>query len=318
MYQYSAVEWLFIFYVYCVFGWVFETTVVSVQQRRFVNRGFLDGPMLPIYGFGASIMLHVALPLYDRPVALFFAGMVVATAFEYVVGVLMETIFKVKYWDYSTHRFQFQGRICLQSSIAWGVLSLVLPYWLHRPVERLIEWLPHVVLLVITGGVTIWFVWDVIDSTRTALDLARVVQEVDRLRTEADGLREQLRQQAAEARERLEEQAEETRAQLSDLYAETKWRLEESAERARTESDARMARLVESLPESTREQWQRVEENRLQMHLALMNAEDAMRQKITGMRAHNRRTLRGNPTLRSARFQGAVDDIRRILRENKK
>ena len=83
-----------------MFGWVFETTVVSVQQRRFVNRGFLDGPMLPIYGFGASIMLHVALPLYDRPVALFFAGMVVATAFEYVVGVLMETIFKVKYWDY--------------------------------------------------------------------------------------------------------------------------------------------------------------------------------------------------------------------------
>ena len=60
MYHYSAVQWLFIFYVYCVFGWIFETTVVSVQQRRFVNRGFLDGPMLPIYGFGLCALYLLA------------------------------------------------------------------------------------------------------------------------------------------------------------------------------------------------------------------------------------------------------------------
>lgn len=61
-----------------------------------VNRGFLRGPMLPIYGFGATIMLHVSLPLAGHPVQIYFAGLVVATAFEYVVGVLMERIFKVK------------------------------------------------------------------------------------------------------------------------------------------------------------------------------------------------------------------------------
>ena len=111
MYDYSAAQWLLIFYIYCFCGWVFESAVVSVQQKRPVNRGFLRGPMLPIYGFGATIMLHVSLPLAGHPVQIYFAGMVVATAFEYVVGVVMEAIFKVKYWDYSEHRFQFQGRI---------------------------------------------------------------------------------------------------------------------------------------------------------------------------------------------------------------
>ena len=111
VYDYSLWQWVLVFYLYCFLGWCFESTVVSVQQRHFVNRGFLRGPMLPIYGFGATILLHVSLPLYDKPAALFFASMIAATAFEYVVGVIMEKLFKVKYWDYSTHRFQFQGRI---------------------------------------------------------------------------------------------------------------------------------------------------------------------------------------------------------------
>ena len=106
-YDYSAWQWLLVFYLYCFLGWCFESTVVSVQQRHFVNRGFLRGPMLPIYGFGATILLHVSLPLYDKPVALFLASMAAATIFEYIVGVIMEKLFKVKYWDYSTHRFQF-------------------------------------------------------------------------------------------------------------------------------------------------------------------------------------------------------------------
>lgn len=86
-YSYSAPQWLLVFFLYCVLGWCFESTVVSVKQRHFVNRGFLRGPMLPIYGFGAVLLLHVSLPLYDRPAALFFASMAAATVFEYRDGI---------------------------------------------------------------------------------------------------------------------------------------------------------------------------------------------------------------------------------------
>ena len=121
MYAYSAAQWMLLFYFYCVVGWCFESTVVSFGERRFVNRGFLHGPMLPLYGTGAILLILVSIPLRGRsPVVLFLAGMIAATALEYVTGVVMEAIFGVKYWDYSTHRFQFQGRICLQSSLAWA------------------------------------------------------------------------------------------------------------------------------------------------------------------------------------------------------
>lgn len=96
-YSYSAAQWLLVFYLYCMLGWCFESTVVSVGQRRLVNRGFLRGPMLPIYGFGAVILLHVSLPLKQHPVWLYLASMIAATVFEYIVGVVMEKIFKVKY-----------------------------------------------------------------------------------------------------------------------------------------------------------------------------------------------------------------------------
>ena len=91
-YSYSAAQWLLVFYLYCMLGWCFESTVVSVGQRRLVNRGFLRGPMLPIYGFGAVILLHVSLPLKQHPVWLYLASMIAATVFEYIVGVVMEQL----------------------------------------------------------------------------------------------------------------------------------------------------------------------------------------------------------------------------------
>ena len=181
-YSYSAAQWLLVFYLYCMLGWCFESSVVSVGQRRLVNRGFLRGPMLPIYGFGAVILLHVSLPLKQHPVWLYLASMIAATVFEYIVGVVMEKIFKVKYWDYSKQRFQFQGYICLRSSLCWGFLGLILTSVIHPPIEKLVLGLPFIGLIVIDVLFSAAFISDVIVSVRSALDLAKVLEELDRLR----------------------------------------------------------------------------------------------------------------------------------------
>ena len=81
-YSYSAPQWLLVFFLYCVLGWCYESTVVSVKQRHFVNRGFLRGPMLPIYGFGAVILLHVSLPLKQHPVWLYLASMIAGSKYR--------------------------------------------------------------------------------------------------------------------------------------------------------------------------------------------------------------------------------------------
>ena len=125
MYTYTWYQWLAFFYVYCFLGWIFESTYVSLKQKRLVNRGFLRLPMLPLYGSGAVMMLWVSLPVRDSLPLVYISGFIAATALEYVTGAVMERLFKVRYWDYSSQPFQLHGYICLSSSIAWGFLTII-------------------------------------------------------------------------------------------------------------------------------------------------------------------------------------------------
>ena len=132
MYTYTWYQWLLIFYTYCFFGWIFESTYVSCKTRRFVNRGFLRLPMLPLYGTGAVMMLWVSLPLKHNVFLVYISGMIAATVLEYVTGWAMERLFKMKYWDYSNQRFNLNGYICLSSSVAWGFLTIFLTEIVNR------------------------------------------------------------------------------------------------------------------------------------------------------------------------------------------
>lgn len=118
MYTYTWYQWLTFFYLYCFFGWIFESTYVSLKQKRFVNRGFLRLPMLPLYGSGAVMMLWVSIPFQDSLILTYISGVIGATVLEYVTGYVMERLFKVRYWDYSNQPFNIHGYICLSSSIA--------------------------------------------------------------------------------------------------------------------------------------------------------------------------------------------------------
>ena len=110
----------YVLFIYCFFGWIFESTYVSAKTGRFVNRGFLRLPLLPLYGTGAVMMLWVSLPVKDNLLLVYLTGVIAATLLEYVTGWGMERLFKMKYWDYSSQRFNVKGYICLSSSIAWG------------------------------------------------------------------------------------------------------------------------------------------------------------------------------------------------------
>ena len=123
-YSYSAPQWLLVFFLYCVLGWCFESTVVSVKQRHFVNRGFLRGPMLPIYGFGAVGILLPCVPVEGNVALVALVGTIAASLLEYVTGFLMEAIFHVRYWDYSERPLNVNGYICALSAATWAVSSV--------------------------------------------------------------------------------------------------------------------------------------------------------------------------------------------------
>ena len=113
MYVYTPGQWALLFFFYCFCGWVWESCYVSARQRQWVNRGFLHGPLLPIYGSGAIIILFVTLPVADNLWLVYVLGMLAATLLEYVVGAVMEQLFKVRYWDYTKQPCNLHGYICL-------------------------------------------------------------------------------------------------------------------------------------------------------------------------------------------------------------
>ena len=132
---YHFMNWLII---YSFFGWVWETCYVSVKSGKFVNRGFINGPLCTIYGFGAVSVYMILRPFSDNLLYLYLGGIVVATALEYVTAVLMESIFHTSWWDYSDNKFNFQGRICLGASLGWGAFTVILFKVLHPFVESIV------------------------------------------------------------------------------------------------------------------------------------------------------------------------------------
>lgn len=184
MYTYKFIQWLLFFYIYCFFGWCFESAYVSIRKRQLVNRGFLKGPFLPIYGSGAIAVLLAALPFREMPVAVYFVGLMAATLLELVTGIVMESLFKVRYWDYSNQKFNFMGHICLSSSIAWGFFSIAMIYGFHKPVERFVLWLPDRLVTYGTYVLTIFIAADFATSFKTAMELRDMLITAEKVKKE--------------------------------------------------------------------------------------------------------------------------------------
>ena len=182
--QYTVFEWLLFFYTYSFLGWVFESCYVSIRKKRWVNRGFLKGPFLPIYGGGAVMMLFVSYPFKENLILTFFAGAVGATLLELVTGMLLEAIFKVRYWDYSNQKFNYKGHICLSSTIAWGFLTIGMNEVLHPGIIGILALLPERPVRIVMGLVTCFLLTDITISVREALDLRNLLVGMEDMRKE--------------------------------------------------------------------------------------------------------------------------------------
>lgn len=182
MYHYSLLQWMLFFYIYCFFGWIIESTYVSVCTGNWVNRGFMRGPVIPIYGTGAVIVLFAVIPFRTSPILVFIVGTVAASILEFVTGFVMERIYKVRYWDYSDKPFNLCGYICLFNSLCWGVLSILLIYLVHSWVEKGVLFLNDMVLLSIDSGISSLFIVDLFNSSTTAVELKRMLANSQKLK----------------------------------------------------------------------------------------------------------------------------------------
>ena len=135
-------EYLFLWFLFYSFaGWVYESILVSVSERRLVNRGFLNGPICPIYGCGAVLAIVLLHDLHN-PFAVFLISSIGACMLEYVTSWGMEKLFHARWWDYSHRRFNIQGRICLLGAIVFGLLGVLITDVIQPEVNRITQMIP--------------------------------------------------------------------------------------------------------------------------------------------------------------------------------
>lgn len=329
MYSYHMVDWLLFFYIYCFLGWVWESCYVSFMNKKWVNRGFMHGPFLPIYGFGAITILVMTIPVQKNFVLIFLFGMIGATILEYVTGVVMEKLFHVRYWDYSSQPLNLNGHICLLSSLAWGGFSILMVRFIHHPFEMLVMKLPINIAEIIAFVTSIIVAVDFTQSFNEAMDLKELLEnltesneEIRRLKKRieviiavADNERKELVQKASDHKNAIEEK-------LGSVVKATKGA---TAKRNLAKSREEKTHLLNSLSERLNayieikkamlEKENRVEEFE-KLHSELEGFKESLRRQMNKLhsrsdKAYNRslRMLRRNPNAVSKEYAEALKEV---------
>lgn len=159
------------FFIFSAIGWAFETLYCSIGNHRFINRGFLTGPLCPIYGTGGLVFSLLISRFWQRWYLVLILGVILLDTVEYCTSFIMEKLFHARWWDYSNEIFNLNGRICLKHTLYWGVASLCYTYIIQAPFLQLYSLIPQTARYISLGAILAVFVVDLANAARNAMDV---------------------------------------------------------------------------------------------------------------------------------------------------
>lgn len=265
------------FTVYSVFGWLCEVIYCSLLSRKFVNRGFLAGPVCPVYGFGAMFVIWILKPVAVNIPATFLSGLVITSTIEYITGWLLEVFFGTRWWDYSNQRFNLEGRVCLKNSIFFGILSVILMQGIHPFSVYIIGLIPGFWTKLISITLAAAFIADCAVTLNTLVNLN---QRLKKLREFTDELRKN--------------------ADITEWFNEHE--LFKSFEK-----------LKSIIEESKHELDQKIEEGKHELNLKLREKFEA----LTHRKGSGSRIIRAFPNMKSSKYDIQLSHLKEALKEFK-
>lgn len=171
--EYTGYELLWLYVIYSFVGWCGEVAVAAVKKHKFINRGFVNGPLCPIYGAGAAAFAIFLPELRNHIFFLFLGGLILASFIEYMTGRLMEKIFHKKWWDYGERRFHIEGYVCLESSVLWGICAVLTIRFINPLLLRVVSLLPELAGMIVVWAVVILLAVDTVGSAIAILGLKK-------------------------------------------------------------------------------------------------------------------------------------------------
>ena len=322
MQSYYLSQWIIFFFLYSFVGWIWESCYVSAKKRRWVNRGFMHGPMLPLYGSGAVVILIATIPVRGNIVFVFLLGMVAATVLEYFTGAAMERLFHVRYWDYSNVRFNLNGYICPAASLCWGCFSVLMTEVVHPPVERLVLDIPLNIMEYAALILSIAAAVDFTQSFNEAMDMKHVLGRLEESKRQIRQMQERLKVSAEEVAEDYRKRSEEVRRTVSGQRSMLLAGIQERREIQKHLLEELAARadflLKEELPSKVDELIGEERRKELsEIRDSIYREFQKMGERTDRHYLHAVSLLRRNPTAVSDRFKEAVEELRRMSEEGK-
>lgn len=249
-----TLTWYFV--IYAFFGWCLEVIYQAVEHGKFINRGFLNGPYCPIYGFGMIIVTSTLEPIKENILILFVGSVMLTTALELVTGFVLEKIFHQNWWDYSDERFNLKGYICLKFSLLWGIACLIAVRLIHPFIVGFVEHIPETLGKILICIVMTGFASDMIITVLAVIHIKNRLKLLDNISAEmrkiSDYTGEKLYNSVENSKKR-HEKYEELREKYKEEFSKRKFvdrRIEHAFPKLKIDTDKSFREKLEELKQT--------------------------------------------------------------------
>ena len=328
------------FFVYGFLGWCTEVAYATTKQKKFVNRGFLNGPICPIYGVGVTVVVYFLTPYKDNLILLYVMSTILVTVLEGITGYLMDKIFHHKWWDYTNQPLNIGGYVCLIFSLVWGVACVLIVRVIHPVIHKILTFIPHTVGLVILIVLEISIFVDLYVTAAGILKLNHQLEAMAKIAAElheiSDKLGENIHENVMdtlevteEGRKKLEAATEESRKKLEAATEESRKRLEAAAEEGRKKLESATEEGRRRLESATEGGRRKLSEGRTKIggtadeaRLQLQVRREELRKKYEELSgqgdAVSRRLMKAFPRMESRQYKETFNELREKLKVKEK
>lgn len=273
-------------------GWCTEVAFAACKERKFVNRGFLNGPICPIYGIGVGIVVQFLTPYKENLVLLYIASVVMVTALEWVTGFILEKIFHNKWWDYSKMPLNLNGYVCLLFSLIWGVACVLIVDFIHPLIHKVLSWIPFPVGMTLIVVLSIVMFVDLYVTASTILKMNKHLEKMKEIAADlhriSDELGESIYQEVVEVLERKDG-----------------WKLKVQ------EASGDFKDKIQGASGGVKDKIQGVSDEAMEKIADLKKKYKEIGGKGTQI---SRRLLKAFPRIESERYREAIEDLKKFLR----
>lgn len=306
------------FFVYGFLGWCAEVGFAAVKEHNFVNRGFLNGPICPIYGVGVTIVITFLTPYKDNLILLYISSVILVTLLEGVTGWAMDKIFHNKWWDYSKQPLNIGGYVCLIFSLVWGIACVAIMDLIHPLIHQALTFIPRtlgIVLMVILG---IAMFADIYVTASAIFKFNKRLASMEKIAGELHEISDQIGEDIYETVVAAMEKQEASRQKLDEAAAEWKEKTQEAT-----------SGLLEKTQEATSGLFEKTQETASGLLEKTQEISDEMRSRIGDLKTRyqdlsiktpkvSRRLVKAFPKMESRNYKVQLEELRKKVNERRR